>query len=132
MCAHANDRAGSLRRVKARTGSEGGARPTREAATESSGAAAHHTQWKGDTSGEDARAGAICCGSTVAIYCAAHRRFLRFDALGGMRAARPVKEPVLPREWEWERFVVVDGGGGLIALFCSAQQRFARMDKQDT
>ena len=123
---------GSSRRVKARTDREDGGGLAGDVSTLDRGGAANLTRREGDPSGGDAGIGVMFHGCTVAIYCAAHRRLLRVDALGSMRAARLVEGPELPREWEWERFVVVDGGGGMVALVCCAQQRFARLDEQWT
>ena len=109
---------GSSRRVKARTDREDGGGLAGDVSTLDRGGAANLTRREGDPSGGDAGIGVMFHGCTVAIYCAAHRRLLRVDALGSMRAARLVEGPELPREWEWERFVVVDGGGGMVALFC--------------
>jgi MYXO-CTERM domain-containing protein len=71
----------------------------------------------------------LIIGSTVALYSPEHKRFVRMNANGFVDAADPVSGPeALPASWLWERFLIVDGGGGTVALYNERNRRFIRIN----
>jgi hypothetical protein len=71
----------------------------------------------------------LIIGSTVALYSPEHKRFVRLNSNGFVDAADPVPGPeALPASWLWERFLIVDGGGGTVALYNERNRRFIRIN----
>jgi hypothetical protein len=71
--------------------------------------------------------GLLPIGKTVALHSKSHNRFMRMNDKSDMdTAAKDINQ--LPKGWTWERFVVVDAGGGEIALHSKSHNKFARMN----
>ena len=68
-------------------------------------------------------------GTSIALYGSCNNRFVQMDDKGDVGTldddnARPDNF----EQWRtWERFLVVDGGGGKVALYCSEHRRFLRV-----
>ncbi|CAE7688814.1 unnamed protein product, partial [Symbiodinium pilosum] len=68
-------------------------------------------------------------GTTVGLWNGLHRRFLRMndqkdiDYWPGGQVG-----PMLPGDWIWEKFTVVDAGYGEVALYCKHHKRFLSMN----
>ncbi|CAE7614462.1 unnamed protein product [Symbiodinium sp. CCMP2592] len=66
-------------------------------------------------------------GSTIALYNAKWRRYLRMNDEADMDGSSTKDFDEFPSGWEWERFTVVDAGNGQIALHSSKHNRFVKM-----
>jgi hypothetical protein len=72
-------------------------------------------------------------GGTVGLYSAVHQRFISMHAGDDAFIERSPQRPdgSLPVEWTWERFRVVEGGGGQVGFWSPTHQRFIRMPSTD-
>ena len=77
----------------------------------------------------EARAQALVPGSEVVLWSPTHKRYMRMEVTGYLRAsvatypgASPVSAALLA-----ERFRVVDAGGGKVALYSAVHRRFVRI-----
>lgn len=67
-------------------------------------------------------------GSTIALYNANSRRYLRMNDEADMDSSSTRDfEDEFPSGWSWERFTVVDAGNGKIALHSSIHNCFVKM-----
>ncbi|MBP6842757.1 MAG: hypothetical protein KA201_03410 [Kofleriaceae bacterium] len=67
-------------------------------------------------------------GATIALYAPAQQRFLRVNRELVDTAGRVPYGRLLPEGWNWEKFVVVDAGNGLVALWSRSHKKFVRIN----
>lgn len=72
-------------------------------------------------------------GVEVSLFQPQERCFLRINGANGLADCGGHRNSAteLPANWVWERFRVVDAGGGRIALYSVALKRFLRMTPKD-
>lgn len=73
-------------------------------------------------------------GATIALYSPAQQRFLRAHGDRDVTdtAGRVPYGRLLPPDWTWEKWRVVDGGNGLVGLWNPHHRRFMRMHSNGT
>merc|ERR1719281_162910 len=70
-------------------------------------------------------------GSTVALHCKVHNRFLRMNNRHAMDTCCKRNVNAFPRGWQWEKFRVVEAGNGEIALHSRSHRRFVKPSGKD-
>jgi len=71
--------------------------------------------------------GAFNPGHVIALYCPSRNRFIRMEGDCVNAGAGPMDFDKFPKDWQWERFSVVDAGNGKFALHSSTFNRFVRV-----
>merc|ERR1719161_1859839 len=75
----------------------------------------------------EAIAAPLPVGHVVALHNSIHNRFVKLTD-GGAETSPTHAATDLPKDWTWERFLVVDAGNGEIALHNKVHNRFLRMN----
>ena len=68
-------------------------------------------------------------GSYIALFGVSDKRFVQMNDKGDVGVLEDANvSPDNLEQWRrWERFLVVDGGGGRVAFYCSLHRRFLRL-----
>ena len=73
-------------------------------------------------------------GQTIAIYSKYNKSFIRINGDNGESRFTPTKfrrKINYPKEWEWERFKIIDAGNDEIALYNVNLKRFILMNQNN-